>query len=430
MIILVLTAYILFLTLAWRNLFLAAQLVLLLLPTYLIHLAIFNLPINFLSGLIWILFIIWFIQTLNQKQITLSWRRKNNMQSIWPKPLKLPLVLFLIAAIISLFIAPSLFNSIGIFKAYVVETLLLICVLLGLIKTKADWIKLLTPLACLVSIMGFLAIIQRFTGLFIPAGYLPPNDFRTTLFFGYPNAGPLFIAPLLPIFLGLFWHNLKEKTFNKQFFFYLITLLLGLTAIILAKSDGAIIGLLIGLVIFFLLLNKKSAITTGIIILLVVLGFLFILPTNYQSLITNNLLFKNWSGQVRLYQWQETLSMLKDHPLLGVGLDNYQTAFAPYQTTTGIEIFKYPHNIFLNFWSELGLLGLISIFWLIIIFFKTALLSIFNNPNRLIYLGLLAGFITLLIHGLVDVPFFKNDLAVLWWLIIISPFILNRLEKS
>jgi O-antigen ligase len=133
---------------------------------------------------------------------------------------------------------------------------------------------------------------------------------------------------------------------------------------------------------------------------------------------------------VRLYQWQETLDMLKDHSLLGVGLDNYQNAFAPYQKTTGIEIFKYPHNIFLNFWSELGLLGLISIFWLMIIFFKTTLLSIFNNPNRLIYLGLLAGFITLLIHGLVDVPFFKNDLAVLWWLIIISPFILNRLEKS
>lgn len=430
MIILVIIAYLLFLTLAWRNLFLATQLVLLLLPTYLIHFSIFNLPINFLSGLIWLLFVVWFIKSINQNQIIFSWRRKNHTQAIWPKPLKLPVVLFLIAAIISLFIAPSLLNSIGIFKAYIVETLLLICVLLGLIKTKTDWIKMLTPLAGLVGIMGLLAIIQRFTGWFIPGGYLPPNDFRTTLFFGYPNAGPLFITPLLPIFLGLFWHNLKEKTFNKQFFFYLVTFLLGLTAIVLAKSDGAIIGLLIGLVIFFLLLNKKSAITTGIIILLAVLSFFFIVPANYQSLITNNLLFKNWSGQVRLYQWQETLNMLKDNPLLSVGLDNYQTAFAPYQKTTGIEIFKYPHNIFLNFWSELGLLGLISIFWLIITFFKTTLISIFSSYNRLLYLGLLAGFIALLIHGLVDVPFFKNDLSVIWWLIIISPFILTRLEKS
>ncbi|MCX6784400.1 MAG: O-antigen ligase family protein [Candidatus Komeilibacteria bacterium] len=427
MIIIIILAWLLFLILAWENTFLAARLTLLLLPTYLIRLAIFQFPINFLSGLIWILFIVWLIKSITQKQITFSiFHRLNNAQTIWPKPLKLPVILFLLAAIISLFIAPSLLGSIGIFKAYIIESLLLISVLISLIKTKADWLKLLTPLGWLIIIMGILGIAQRLTGWFVPVNYLPPNDFRTTLFFGYPNAGPLFIAPLLPIFLGLFWHNLKEQSFNKQFFFYLATIALGIIAIILAKSDGAIIGLLVGLIIFFLLAGKKTAIITGIIIVLGVVSFFFIIPANFQSLITNNLLFKNWSGQVRLYQWQETLGMLKDHPVLGVGLDNYQTAFTPYQKTTGIEIFKYPHNIFLNFWSELGLLGLISVLWLIISFFKTTLLSIFNNPNRLIYLGLLAGFITLLIHGLVDVPFFKNDLAVLWWLIIISPFILNR----
>ena len=106
--------------------------------------------------------------------------------------------------------------------------------------------------------------------------------------------------------------------------------------------------------------------------------------------------------------------MLRDHPFFGAGLAGYPKIFSPYHKATYIEIYQYPHNIILNFWSELGLLGLIALLWLIIQFTRTALQQ---KQYRL-----LACMLVIVIHGLVDVPYFKNDLAVFFWLLIALTF--------
>ena len=88
-----------------------------------------------------------------------------------------------------------------------------------------------------------------------------------------------------------------------------------------------------------------------------------------------------------------------------------------------LEIFQYPHNIFLNFWVELGLLGVITL-----ILFGGYVLSltkkILTSPEALIvFFALMQVFI----HGIVDVPYFKNDLAILTWILlaIIFSYALN-----
>jgi O-antigen ligase len=83
----------------------------------------------------------------------------------------------------------------------------------------------------------------------------------------------------------------------------------------------------------------------------------------------------------------------------------------------------YPHNIFLNFWVELGLLGMMLFTWIIGRYLYCAI-KLFgakkekNEASRFIVLGLGAAMIAILVHGLVDVPYFKNDLAVFFWLLI------------
>ena len=42
---------------------------------------------------------------------------------------------------------------------------------------------------------------------------------------------------------------------------------------------------------------------------------------------------------------------------------------------------------------------------------------------------LMATMVALLVHGLVDVPYFKNDLSVLFWLIVGSLIILEKICK-
>ncbi len=84
-----------------------------------------------------------------------------------------------------------------------------------------------------------------------------------------------------------------------------------------------------------------------------------------------------------------------------------------------VEIYKYPHNIFLNFWTELGLTGMV-LFALVIGKFLFIGLKLLETDcrNKGIILGLIGAMMAIFIHGLVDVPYFKNDLSVLFWIIV------------
>ncbi|MBI5222203.1 MAG: O-antigen ligase family protein, partial [Candidatus Magasanikbacteria bacterium] len=146
--------------------------------------------------------------------------------------------------------------------------------------------------------------------------------------------------------------------------------------------------------------------TLGAIIILSVIFF----TTPLKQPFANEVLFQGVSGQLRLNMWGETVEMLKTHPILGAGLANYQAAVKPWHILKWAEIYLYPHNLFLTFWSETGLFGLIAWLWLIILFFKK---TIFNRTT--LAKVLVASMLVILIHGLVDVPYFKNDLAVIFW---------------
>jgi O-antigen ligase len=133
--------------------------------------------------------------------------------------------------------------------------------------------------------------------------------------------------------------------------------------------------------------------------------------------------------------------------LFGVGLSNYQQAITPYHQEgifvkdyqdpdwlrktlynqefrksawQPLEIYLYPHNIVLNFWVELGLLGLIIFTFLFIKIYIKAITLLKNNKKEFkpILIAIISSISAIIIHGLVDVPYFKNDLSTLFWIII------------
>ncbi|MEK7122637.1 MAG: hypothetical protein AAB855_02150, partial [Patescibacteria group bacterium] len=101
----------------------------------------------------------------------------------------------------------------------------------------------------------------------------------------------------------------------------------------------------------------------------------------------------------------------------------------PYHTHDYLEIFLYPHNFIFNFWSETGLYGLISFLGVC----ATLLIMLFARLRRentffirVTSFALFGAFMTILIHGLVDVPYFKNDLSVFFWFLVGSSIVLYR----
>ena len=77
----------------------------------------------------------------------------------------------------------------------------------------------------------------------------------------------------------------------------------------------------------------------------------------------------------------------------------------------------YPHNIVLNMWTETGLLGLAAFFWLLVQTFRVSWTGWTSGPPawRAIQLGIVLAMVAIIVHGLVDVPYFKNDLALEFW---------------
>ena len=131
----------LFASLACKNIFWGIYLVCALLPSYLIRFSIFGLPSTLLEGMVVILFVIWLIKEKinfnpliwlkNLKQI----KNQNLKNNPLPKSLRLPIILLLTAATISVFAAPDLRASAGIWKAYFIEPLMFLLILAYSLKT-------------------------------------------------------------------------------------------------------------------------------------------------------------------------------------------------------------------------------------------------------------------------------------------------------
>jgi len=205
----------------------------------------------------------------------------------------------------------------------------------------------------------------------------------------------------------------------------LAVIILGILSIIFAKSEGALVAV-IASIIFILFLYTKDKLNF-VFAFIILITILFFIPST-QKILNNKILLNDYSGKIRYQMWVETKNMLKDNFLFGAGLNNYQNKIQPYKLNKNYETFLFPHNIFLNFWSELGFFGLIIFLIIFYIFFKKCYLL--KDKNKTLSIAISASMFALIIHGLVDVPFFKNDLSLLFWTIISLIILLERIDDN
>ncbi len=372
----------LFTLLAVKRFPLAVHLFLALLPTYLLRFSIGPLPTNLLE--------VFFVILLG------AFAYHHSLPSLKPlKPWMLPVALLGIALTVSVAVAPSTLEALNIAKSYFIEPALFGLILFSTVKTRAEWRSLIRTLLLVASFLGGIALFQALFRIGIPAPW--DIEGRAVSLFPYPNAYGLFVVPIIASGLALF--------FTRREWSWLTLSLLPTLGLFATKTEAGILALALLVLIFIVMTFPKtlrSQIVTSSILTLALLSTLA-LPS-----IREKVLLLDSSGLVRRSQWSETIELLRDTPLFGAGLNGYPTALAPYHDPRLYEIFQYPHNLILNVWVELGLLGLLAT----IAFFSVALrpMQKENDPLRAVVLSV---FFVTAVHGLVDVPFFKNDLAFL-----------------
>ncbi len=357
------------------------KLIILALPFYFIRFSIGPIPTTLFEVLVYVVFLI----LLFGKKIS------------WPKNSKIitPALIFVGAGLLGAFVDPNLADGLGLWKAFFFDGFLIFLMIVSS-REEEDYAPILFYSGVLVSLLCLLIFYVSggtTDGRILDLDRLSPNYLA------------MFLTPLLAI--GMY------EVYRKRTLANIIGSFVIAFALVLTQSRGALVGLagaLIGAIYFYLSKRKvsyKNWALLGMIVVFIVGGYLVFKPD------WSDHARKSTSSNIRYYIWTTSLEVIGKSPVLGVGISNYQNYFS---TMTSDRV-NYPefispqaltaHNIYLQFLATTGLVGLIAFIYLLI-------KSKFIRKNGAIGLAIFA----LLAYGLVDTPFFRNDLAALFWILI------------
>lgn len=218
--------------------------------------------------------------------------------------------------------------------------------------------------------------------------------------------------------------------------FYGVCCLLALGGMYVAFSKGAQLGALAAMlvvVVFQVLHDMRRAddgkggklrLSTLRWPLLLVLFGVFLVASGLR---VERLHVLGESSTVRVKTWIAALEMVRDHPFFGIGLDQFLRYYPDYMDPslagTNEQYTSHPHNVLLDVWLRMGILGLIAFGMLLVRFYRGVLGAFRLRSVRLshttyLYVGLAAAMTAGLVHGLVDNCYFVPDLAFAFWLMV------------
>lgn len=288
--------------------------------------------------------------------------------------------------------------------------------LYGLLRARRDppqsllaWLDLLWAASVGVALYA-LMLYPRPEGVIAAEGVR-----RARAFYGSPNNLALYLDRLLPVGLALAaW----GRTGWRRWLYGLGSVPVA-AAIFLSFSRGALLlGVPVSLLTLAWLSGSKRVRWAAMALLVV--GLLALVPLARTERFASLLNPSQGTTFLRLSLWQAAWDMLRDHPWLGVGLDNFLYYYGDY-IRPGAEVdrwLSHPHNWLLDFWLRLGLGGVILFLGLVAAFARRAWRIQRARPPgdlRAATLGLMGGVAALVAHGSIDQAYFVPELA-LWFM--------------
>ena len=385
---------------------------LLLAPTYVIRFHFFGFPTNMLMvwiALVWILFAYWIY---NNHVVRKFFQFSLNVD----RKLRWLVGMFFLAGVLSLFVGGVTQGKVGQFVVLFVQPISLFFITRFVFASLSRSKELVLYAAFLfVAIAGVLAVIQYTSLLGLPEIFWGNSNEpkRAVSLFSHPNFYALFVAPLLAFLSSsvVAPFLVKDKGFRIKDFWYVCSWLLGAVGLLLSMSRGGWLGLAVAATVYVLALGNRRLLKVGLVTIIVMAIAIFSVPNfRYRVLLPFH---GEKSSVARFSLWRTGSKMIQDNPVLGKGLLGFSNNWYGYNTDPGLEHYPAPHNIVLNFWVDTGILGLVSFFGICLVLLARG----FHKRSSLFAFGVALFVVALSVHGLVDNPYFKNDLAMLVWLV-------------
>ncbi|MBN1976299.1 MAG: O-antigen ligase family protein [Anaerolineae bacterium] len=237
--------------------------------------------------------------------------------------------------------------------------------------------------------------------------------------YGSPNSVGLYLGRVLPVLVAV---ALFGASRNRRVAYGLAAVPVGL-ALLLSFSKGALLtGVPLSLLALGVLAGGRwlwasaAAVVAGVVAAIPLLRMLMRVP-RFASL------FDPSQGTLffRLHLWRSSWMMFRDHPLLGVGPDNFLYHYrGRYILPAAWEEphLSQAHNVLLDYATRMGVLGVAVGVWFQVAFWRLALpLRRLKDPDcRALALGLMCSMVNFWAHGMVDASYFLIDLAFVFFL--------------
>ncbi len=415
-------------------------------PTYAVKLNFFGLPGNMLMLWVILVWIIFFCYLIAKKQQLMFFTAVKNISL----PVLILVGLFFLSGLVSLFYHGLDRQKLGEFIVLFLQPISVFFIAKFIFdqNPKSKDCLLLTAYY-LLSLSGLLAILQYFTLIGLPPEFWgnTTEPRRAIGFFIHPNFYALWSAPLLALLIP----NIAQRVKNWKLpvprslseggeivrqladWKFFIAWILGATGLLLSLSRAGWLGLAAAILVYLVVaadkqIRKLASVMVVVIVIVIIsipnLRWRFVLPFYGEK-----------SAVSRLSLWNTGIKAVKKSPVLGLGLTGFSNNWDRLNTDPNLDTHNYPHNIFLDLWVETGPLGLTSLIGLVGLIIYRGLrpfvipeatsearavrnLDFRFRGNDTIKLSLALFIIALLVQGQIDNPYFKNDLAMVFWIIL------------
>ncbi len=315
----------------------------------------------------------------------------------------LAVLFFVLVGLLSVNIAPNFGVANREFRVVVIEPALMYALMRASNLARHDLQRLVDAFilsALAVSLFG----LYQF--LFTDYVIVGEGVRRILAVYGSPNNLALYLDRVLPLLVALV---LFVEDYRRRAAYALVALPIML-CLYLTYSRGAwLVGLPAGLLFIGLVSGKRARIAMAALLVAALIVLVPFLQTErFQSF------FQTGTGTAffRISVWESATAMIRDHPIFGVGLDNFLYEYPKYIKPAAWREpnLSHPHNIVLDFWVRMGILGLVALGWIVFEFYRRGFRKI-AGVDRAFILGLLASMTAALAHGMIDAAYFYVDLA-------------------
>jgi O-antigen ligase len=198
-----------------------------------------------------------------------------------------------------------------------------------------------------------------------------------------------------------------------------------LAAFVLTQSRGAWVSLGCSLLIMMLAMVWKERTALRVVLMLILVAAAVVSMIYFAGDIMSSRLStltvsegEDVSGG-RFKIWQGAIGMIRERPLTGVGIGDFDNGFYRYRPLGFNARAVYAHNDYLQMAAEMGILAPLIMIWMIAIVVITGFGKREYSPYAL---GCAAGVLSLSLHGLVDFNFHitANMVVFVVWAAIIA----------